>query len=287
MQLPLFEEIREARRLAEESRDARIHLQRVGAALASVEILRSHLRRRPDLEAELPGEDVLDLLVDRWPQLADLRAADLPPSSDLVSRLSVRLQQLRTAEQELRPLADDADHRSHHLSQLQEEQRALLGDPRYQEVVAELSEVGRQRERFVHELGPVRQRLALVEPASRLVTTFAGRLRELEADLRDGEGPDEVRAWRACSLMDGLCTGLAEVLDHLDLEIASPPAPPVPESIDRAEPDEALATLRELSRTMERLQETLAERRDALAAEQSRLQSQHDRLTRKLLDQLG
>lgn len=286
MDLPLVEEIRKARRLSEESRDATVHLQKVNVALTSVGIIEAQLSRGMVPDA-LPGEEILDELVDRWSQLADLHASDLSPRAPYTERLAARKRQLQQAWTELKPLMDQSEYRAHHLGHLQEEQRELLKDPRWAQATAELHALGVEREQYARAIGPLRQRLSLVGPASTVVRSFQQRI---ESELRQLEmisDPTGLTAWRALAVTEGMITGVADTLQNLGLEIPVPEPPRLPADRSELEADTVHTEVQHALTEISKLLDALDGQRVVLEAEERQVSVQLDTLTQAIVDRMG
>ncbi len=286
MDLPLVEEIREARRLSDESRDATLHLQRVNVALASVDIIQSQLGGGLT-HHELPGEEILDLLVERWPQLSDLRAADLSPRAPYPERLTARRRQLQQAWTEIKPLMDQSEVRAHHLGHLQEEQRELLEDPKWAAATAELHALGVEREQYARAIGPLRQRLSLVSPAWTVVHAFEQRIEAEYRQLEMISDPTGLTTWRALAVTEGMLGSVAEAIHSLGLEIPVPEAPSVPASYDEVDRDSVRERIGRALQELGGLLDSLHRQRVILESEEQQVSKQLDALTQAIVDRMG
>lgn len=288
MKLPLVDEIREARRLAEEAHLATMHLHRIDHALTSVDVMERQVRLRPTLEGRIPGDDVLEVLVDSWPQLSDLASHAPRPGEPVPQQLVTRRAQLELARQVLRPLAAEAQARGAELHQMQHDQRHSLEDPRYAADVAELAEIGAERDRLALEMTPLNNRLALVEPAQGLLDTFVARLdrSQLQGDREDPQGH---LAWRAVHLARSFVESFHDVLERLHLEVPIPEAPEVPAhpSADAALCAAAWAEVERARAQLEELQTILGEEGANLRRTRDAQQQRHEELTQRILERMG
>lgn len=288
MKLPLVDEIREARRAAEESHLAAMHLHRVQAALTSIDVTEKQLHLRADLAARVPGDDVVDLLSEHWPQLADLASHGGRPADPLLHQLAARRGQLELALQVLRPLAADADGRARDLHALQHRQRHLLEDARYADDVVELGDLGLERDRLAVEMTPIDSRLAMVQPALGMLDIFVDKLSP-EATRGDRPDPNGLLAWRAVHLAHSFVDSFQSVLAHLQLDVPVPEPPDLPSA-----PDPDPVAQERIWAEVERVRAVLAELRAILAQEGETLgrardtrKQRHEELTRLILERMG
>lgn len=288
MKLPLVDEIREARRSAEEAHLAAMHVHRVQAGLISIGVMEQQLQVRPDLPAKMPADEVIELLSESWPQLADLGSHTGRPSDSLLHQLSVRRSQLELAIQVLRPLAAASDARSRELHALQHEQRHLLEDGRFADQIVRLGELGTERDRLAVEMTPFDSRLAMVEPALGMLASFVDRLSRDETQ-GTREDPHGHLAWRAMHLARSFVESFHAVLDHLHLEVQVPELPEIPPapSADPAEQQRSWAEVERVRAVLAELRAILGSQGAALRLERDARKQRHETLTRSILERMG
>lgn len=286
MQLPLVEEIREARRRSQEAHDAHMHLGRVDNTLQMIGFVEAQLSAQPAFEeVPLPGDDLVEQLAERWPALTDLAAGGPRPGQTVTTRLQLRRGQLEAAQQQLRPLAQEAPRRAQQLSGLQHEQRHLLEDPRWGEAVAELTGWNAEREATMQRLQPLNVQLSALRPAAQVVASFRERLAEHAYIVEDGA--DAQQAWLAAVITRSLVESLNQAFATLEVGVTLPPSPEVP-----SEPAQAdIARLREqvsvAADALDRVGSTLDERTAVIGADAAALQERYEQLTRQIVDRMG
>ncbi len=222
MKLPLADEIREIRRRVIDSQDATLHVARVRAALASLDVLERHAGQRPELGRDLPGEEALREVAERWPQLADLPSSDPSSGAPPAERLAARRAQLQLARQTLLPLANDIGTLSHEMQRLQHLQQHHLESPQYADLAREIAELSAERDRLSHQTQPLQQRQGVLDPTLRTLDNFLQRIDEAVAATRAEEDPRGLLAWRTAFLVDTLVRSLDSLLREVDLEVPFP-----------------------------------------------------------------
>ncbi len=289
MRLPFADEIRVARRAAEEASRAATDLVRIGSAQMSVGVFQGQLRFRPDLELDpLPGEPLVQALAESWPVLADLGSSTPRSAESTPLRLQVRGQQLESARQALRQLASEAHQLASELHELEHRQRHALEEPRWAAAAAELGRLIADRDEVMRDLRPTEQRAAMLRPMAAVVDPFLFRLRE-ELAARDQPDPRGFVAWRAVTLARSILEALAAVLTPIHMEIPVPPPPPRP-----GEPDPDPEVRATLWWDVEGICDRLGELSETIASEATRLEEQRqqlaqrlDELTRGILERTG
>lgn len=288
MKLPLVDEIREARRLAEEAHQAAMQLHRIESALTSIDVMEQQVRLRPTLEAPIPAQETVNELAERWPQLSDLASHGGRAGEPLLHQLAARRAQLELALQVLRPLAQEAHERAQRLHALQHEQRHLLEDARYTDDVVELSDLGLERDRLALELTPLNSRLTLIEPACGMLDSFVDRLSRQAIQGDEGD-PHGIYAWRAVHLARTFVESFHTVLQHLELEIPVPEPPEIPLAPNADE--EAIAgcwaEVERVRQVLTELRGILTREGEALRRERDTRQLRHEELTRLILERMG
>ncbi|MBT3218695.1 MAG: hypothetical protein HN348_06355 [Proteobacteria bacterium] len=226
-QLPLVEEIREARRLSEEAHQAQLHIARIDAGLQSIAIVAQQHASHPTIQPPCPAGELVAELADFWPQFKSLADAGPRPSHVYHLQLTKRRSQLELCRQVLAPLTHDAQQRAQVLAELQHRQRHELEDPKWAKAVAELGKMGQERDKLVKKLTPLQQRIALTSPAAEMLSAFIDRL---DGELETKNGPDERgrQSWRAVSMAKSMLATLDSLLGQLQLEIALPKVPTIP-----------------------------------------------------------
>lgn len=286
MKLPLVDEIREARRLAEESHLASMHVLRIESALTSIGVTEQQVRLRPDLPARVPGDEVIELLAEHWAQLSDLGSSAIRTTEPVLHQFAVRRAQLDLARQVLRPIANEGTDRGRRLHELQHAQRHALEDAEWSDDVAELSDYGLERDRLAVEMTPLDARLAMVDPARAMLDTFVATLRVERDQPSDPAGH---RAWRAAHLARTFVDSFQNVLRHLQLEVSVPDPPPVPAapSADPAAQSLLWADVDQVRRLLGELGGILAREGQALRAERDAKKLRHEALTRIIVERMG
>jgi hypothetical protein len=286
MDLPLADEIREARRRAEEATDAAMQLMRVGIALQALGMIETHLARTPNPGIDLPGDDLVDQMADRWPALGDLRSAMPNPGAPYLTRLQARRMQLESARQVLRPLAEGQGELASRLARLQHEQQHALAAPQYAVDVAELAAMAKERERLARDLQPVNRLLQILEPAVGILSGFETRLAEALADARQSD-PSGFRAWRASHLANGLLEGLSASLGQLEVGVSIPSMTPPPEA-PSAELAEELATrVEDALDAIRALRDDIGRQCERVRRDSAEMTATFDRLTRRIVERMG
>ncbi|MBN2798436.1 MAG: hypothetical protein JXX28_04750 [Deltaproteobacteria bacterium] len=284
MQLPLVEQIREARRLAEEAAAAFKDFNMLGATLTTIEILELRLARFTSLKTDIPGTSLVAEVSARWDELGWMQGQI--PSGDTPFEVALPRQRalVESARSHLKDLADTSEERTHHLAHLQEEQQALLAAPVYAQAVEDLRTIGAEREVAAHAIGPLRHRLSLVEPSRAVISHLRGKLdQELELLQRRPDDKGVHRA-RTVSMMHTILDSLGAMLKQQGLELALPAMPEVTVSTEVADILSAGAALnQELGELLADFN-TLGER---LGREEAEIARQLDRLTKQLVERLG
>lgn len=203
MKLPLVDEIREARRLSEESAAATRDISDLMTALTSLDLASS---------AALPGDEVLRRVQDRWPVYLGEPA---PRADD-------RRDQLLEALAALQPISDAHPERAHHMGHLQEEQQEALKAPQYAEVVAELLAAGAERTAATHAMARLVGRVRLIDPLQTLLERFLASLDTEVAGLQATADPRGIRAYRLQSVLTSYLHGVVQTLASLGLDVDVP-----------------------------------------------------------------
>ncbi len=286
MNLPLVEEIREARRLAEEATDASMQLIGIGVALQTIAMIETQMARTADPGIPVPGDDVVDGLAERWPSLGDLPAMMPPPNAPYLARLQARRSQLDGARKVLKPVAEDQSAHAQRLARLQHEQRHILGAPQYAVEMAALSEVAKAREGLARDLEPMNRLIQTVTPAIGVILGFEARLGETLHASRS-EDPGGHGVWRAAHIAYGLLQGLAATLNPLELGIRIPSVPPPPSEPDAASAEVLHDRLAGTVQVVRALREDMEREVARVRRESSELTETYERLTRKIVDRMG
>lgn len=284
MDLPLVEEIREARRLTQESADATLHANRAQSVLTSINLLEHQLRDKPDFNAPIPGDDLVDEIAERWPELSDLQSEGPRPGQPIQERLRMRRQQVRTALGLLNPLAGAYTDRSTEMTRLQHTQRHLLEDPKYADQMGELQVLSVERERVGNQLHPLNTRFGAIQPARNVISAFASRIQEATRARSSLPGLD---AWRSATVASGLLSALDRVLGEANLEVPPPRPIEVGGAPDPADTDRLSAEVDRVKRELQELLAALAEEHTRLEAKVDALRQRYDELTRAITDRMG
>jgi hypothetical protein len=265
MEVPLLQEIREARSLSEQASAAQSDLTQIGSVLQSLQVVALQSRARPHLQLDLPGSElVLDLRA-RWPY------PDEDSSLSFDARLDQRSANLRGLTQILQPMANVAVTCAQRLANLQHRQQHLLAAPEFSELVAKMQAVGREREALQSSMLPIQQQESRIKPAAATVATL---LVDLTSQLsrRDEPDPRGLVAFRAVHVAAGIVGALRAAVVGLTLEIRLPDLLLVPVQPDPERCADHWATLNELREELQQLQSILDQRRDEAVrtAEQAR-----------------
>lgn len=285
--LPLYEEIAQARRLAEEANAATLALRHLASVSQSLSILQSTSQTKTGWSAPLPGEDLIRELSEAWPALAGLRQSDPSSLSTFSAQLAGREAQLGLAKQVLEAIAGELAVRNNTLARLQAEQQVRLADPIWADEVDRLGEIGIDRDRAARELAPLNQRLAMVEPAMTVLRSFLTAIRNEVEKGTEREDVSAVHAWRTATIAQRLLDALESLVAHVRLEI------PFPDPLD-IDPspiaERRLHYWREVGRVSSELTALLKVLRSEggkLRSDATRLNSEYEALTKQILDQMG
>lgn len=269
MKLPLVDEIRTARAAVDASQAAMRFRQRLVAARTAMAIVEAQHARGLPVPPDLPAEDLIRELASHFRELADLPSV-CRPTDPLDVRLRQRAVQLDLASQMLAPLVEAAEQDAAVLHDLQHRQHHLLEQPEWSEAVAELAELGKQRDEIALRMAPLRHQLALVGPVREMLLGFHP---QLEAELvlaARTEDPHGLVAWRAAVMAHNQLSGLAGVIQQLGLAILLPVEPAVPDAPHprhrrrlRKEAGEVLEWMVVLADALADHGEVLAQRMDA------------------------
>jgi hypothetical protein len=289
MRLPFADEIRDARRAAEEASRAAIDLTRIDAAAMSIGVFQGQLRFRPDLVLDpLPGEALIQTLAETWPVLGDLGSSTPRAAEPTPIRLEARGQQLELARRTLRALARDAETLAHSLHDLEHKQREMLEQPRYAAEAAELGRLVALRDEILRDLRPAEQRAAMLRPMAAVVQPFLTRLRE-ELANREQPDPRGFHAWRAITLARAILESLASVLTPIHMEIPVPPPPARPGEPD-PDPEVCASLWWDVEGICDRLDElarTIGEEGARLDLDRGRLAGRLEEITRAVHERTG
>jgi hypothetical protein len=286
MDLPLADEIREARRRAEEATDAAMQLMRLGITLQALGMVETQLARVPDPGIELPGDDLVEQMADRWPALADLRSAMPNPAAPYLARLQARRMQLESARQVLRPLAEGQGELAARLARLQHEQQHALAAPQYAADVAELAAMAKDRERLARDLQPVNRLLQIVEPAVGILSGFEAKLAEALADARRPD-PTGFRAWHASHLANGLLEGLSASLGQLEIGVRIPTTSPPPEQPSPELAEQLITRVESTLEAIRTLREDMSRQAERVRRDSADMTATYERLTRHIVERMG
>ncbi len=285
MDLPLVEEIREARRLADEAQSAAIFQQRIHNALTAVAVVQRQLASLPsEAGVAIPADELIDALAEQWRQLSDLPAAGPRAMHSVAERLRMRRMQLEAADQLISPIARESEARSHHLAHLQQAQQQALADPKFASAVAELQRVGVERERTRVQLEPLKMKMQAIDPSTRVVRSFVEHLDQVIASDMPIPG---AAAWRAGVVARDLAAAVDGLLHELHFEVSHPVPPTIP---DAPSVEDADATMAAAIQTRDALTELLAAlegEHAQLSVAMTSLQERYDGLTQQIVDRLG
>ena len=114
--LPFADEIRVARQQSEEAAAATALLQQVQATMQSLEIIRRQHRENDAIQPEIPGKQLVEDVIARWPVLAGLRDIGAAGQGDYSGRLQAAQLQQDSIQAHLAPIRAEEHERAHRLS---------------------------------------------------------------------------------------------------------------------------------------------------------------------------
>lgn len=276
MKLPLFEEVREARRLAVESdQAARLHTQ-AGTTLSALSIAGRRITHGVELPSSLPGDDLIDEAIQAFPHLNSI--AELAPAVELPAeqRLARRRQQLLALQELLAPIASQQQARAARVHALQHEQFHHLSDPAYAELRQGIEERNRYRADVQLAIIDQRNRLNGLAPAceglDQLLPMIAAELEHLD---------DPVARSRAASRLTAATRIVGPALAVASISV------PLPASIAAGTVTVDDDGLRAALDAWTRLAAALHSERDACQAELERLTRTYDDATAWILERTG
>lgn len=285
MELPLAEEIREARRLADEAQDAMVHTQQVNVTITSIDLLDLQARGGDNAGMPLPGDDVVYRLCERWPQLADLPSTGPRPTQPYREQLRLRRLQMQSALQLLNPIARESAVRSQRLHDLQHEQRHLLEDPKYAEALTEITRLSADRNDAQFVLAPLEQRLSALTPSGTILWKFIERL---DWTLADHLSPPGATEWRAALVARDLVAAVDALFNQYRLDLPRPA--PVDQVPDAPDPAQSAALLAEVARVRDefvRLHRAIYAEYLRVSSEAVVARQRFDELTQQITDRMG
>jgi chromosome segregation ATPase len=284
MDLPLADEIRETRRIAMESTEAAVHLNRVRGILNALALLDRQLTIQPDADYPLPGDDLVEDICERWPSLSDLTTIGPRPTQSFREQLRSRRQQMEAAQQILGPLAKRQSTAADELHELQHKQAHLLEDPKFAEAVAELGTLKTKRDRVASELQPMYQHVNTVASLHKLAVTFLARI---DATIETANAQPESAALRATAIVGSLVTALAQVRDSLELAVELPGELEIPDQTDPEHHEKVFAEVDRIragiASTIEALENVIATHKGKVDTLQQRLEE----VQQQLIDRMG
>ncbi|TVQ86511.1 MAG: hypothetical protein EA397_20140 [Deltaproteobacteria bacterium] len=245
MKLPMYEEVSEARRLAEEAADAaKFHLE-AGGALTSLSMFKHYLTGGIALDPVLPGTDLVERAIDRFPHLRALHEAAPREGAPDAERLHARIQQLQSLQQMLGPIAAKLELRSSEVHRLQHAQHHHLIKPEFADIMAQIDERNALRQDLAVKIADQRYRLGLLRPCHEGLASFLPDMQNA-FERTDGSdvGPLEILCGKITAL-DDLVGSTALVLG-LDLGPLRVPELD-PQALDRATIGHALEVLQALN----------------------------------------
>lgn len=278
MKLPLSDEVRKARRLAEEAADATgFHLE-AGGLLTTLSVLRQTVELGADLERDLPGSELIEKALARFPFLEPVRNAEPEPSAGDLERLTGRIQQIRALQTMLTPYASAQEERSAALHELQHRQHHELIKPEFAEIHEQIHERGEIRKREHLRIADLRHRLATLSPINATLQRFAPAfVSELER-CTEREPITIERLRRRIIAVRQMVFDTAAAL-KLDVQgIAAP-------SLEAKETD--LATLTRAVQAMCQLAELFEQEQDRVSALMQESQRAYQDATDWILDRTG
>ncbi len=282
-ELPLVNEIRDARRRIEEASPAGDHLQLVESSRMALSILERHHQRQPDLDfGTLPGDDILPPIAERWTHLADMALVD--QTGDINQRLLARRSQLDGLADALRPLSKDERLYSSQLHELRHEQHELLKSPKYAEQMAEVARIAGLRDELYAELAPKQGRLAGVAPSRHMIETFQQQLAWIDTAVLDERG---VTGWRAATIASSLLEVVQSCLAETGFSLPVPSPGVLPETPDPKQAEYWLQWTKDQRTEIMLLGEALNGQSMALQAEVDALDEQMRQLNQRLVEYLG
>jgi len=208
--LPLRDEIREARKAAERAQKATWLLHRADAAQQEVAGRLKHTHAGTEAP---PGEDVVQEAASGFEELATLLELSTPPGADRTDALRARKTQLSLVQQALAPMAANHNQLTRAVHALQRQQSEALKGDEYAEARDVLAKV--TDERMTHH-----QRMTTLQPIRQALLPFQmGFPRiaaEIEEHLQDPESPVALACAKA--KVDAMVQTLRAVVVHADLD---------------------------------------------------------------------
>jgi hypothetical protein len=273
--LPFADEIRVARQQSEEAAAATALLQQVQATLQSLEIIRRQHGENDAIQPEIPGSQLINDVIARWPTLGALQELGAANSASYSQQLTAAKLQQDTIQAHLAPITAEEHERAHRLSHLQAEQQQAMAAPEWAAIAAELRGVGIERDKLAVSLASARQKVAIVTPTQAALTAYLQQIRQEstssagDAQLRDSRVrllvAEGIKRVRAIAVVSKLQIGLPDLLD------TEPSSSRIQESIE------------ELAKLLTAVDGQL----QSLQAEVEHQQSAFDDLTAQLLERLG
>lgn len=278
MTLPLSEEVREARRSAVESDAAAAFHEEARSALLAVSVMTKRLASAPDVAIEIPGDDLIDRAITRFPHLAPLRDVWPGGGAPAARRARARAEQLRSLQQLLAPISQDQARRAAEVTRLQQEQARHLQDPAYAELRAAINERLGLRESLRTQISALQlQRTKLQVPCA----VVEGFLPTIRSDIDRARTEPRHRAVASSKLhaaRDLIATHLAD----------DPLAPQVPRFSDPVlSGQSSYETLVAGAKSLTELGQRITAARDDLLQQESDLEAQFEDATQWILNRTG
>ena len=279
--LPLYDEVREARARSVEANAAAAHLREVEGTTVSIGLLLAQANRHSELENEVPGDELVVALAERWPALSDLASEGPRSTQTYAQRLLARDAQLYAARRTLAPLASEAEHLHHELHHAVNHQAIAMERDGLTEAIAELGAINEQRVAVSQELVSVSTRASRLQPAFSMLDTFVDKLVKQTEKAADGS---VLQATLALHLAASLARTTQLAFDELDLDANLPTAPETPSEIDI---DEAMREAKRVTVQFVELRELVTKLYADLTAQEQELRSKSDALARSIIERTG
>lgn len=214
MNLPLADEVREARAKLERATAAGIAVSKLSSELMQVRLIAQQLADHPDVALPFNEPSILTELSEQWPQLEDLAAASPSTAANPAAGLAMREAQLDLALSTLRPIAAETESLSATMHRLQHKQEHYITDPAWAPLAAELQALDAERASLQAKLNELSQQLLALQPVTTVLVSFIERLGAMLPTL-SGDlvgATDAIGAWRTAVIASSFVDTVHQVM---------------------------------------------------------------------------